>query len=107
MIAELTHSLARPATGRGCLFPKTSRRPQEPDAVFMHPNQLIDVTRHCQAHAIPIMSKLPDMQASVFIESIGDLRNIIDFLRMLNLQTARKGPGGSLSIPALHTSEGK
>lgn len=71
------------------------------------PNQLIDVTRHCQAHAIPIVSKLPDMQASVFIESIGDLRNIIDFLRMLNLQTARKGPGGSLSIPALHTSEGK
>jgi hypothetical protein len=40
------------------------------------------------------MSKLPDVQASVFAESVGDLRNIIDILLMLNRPTARTGPGG-------------
>jgi len=36
------------------------------------------------------------MQASVLAESVGELRNIIDFLLMLNRPTARTGPGGKL-----------
>jgi hypothetical protein len=81
MIAELTHSLARPANEADMPIPENlTPGPKNLTLILCTPNQLFDVTRHCRAHAIPITSKLSDMQASVFARDVGDLRNIIALL---------------------------
>jgi hypothetical protein len=43
-------------------------------------NQLLNVTRYCRTHAIPIMDESPDLQISVFADSVDDLRNLITCL---------------------------